>query len=805
MGYKVPHVSILVPVYNVEKYLGECLDSLVNQTLKNIEIICINDGSTDGSLEILKEYSNKDTRVKIIDKKNTGYGNTMNLGIEKASGEYIGIVESDDFAELDMFEVLYKEAKKNDLDVARCNFYYYKTVDGSNVKSKFSWVVHDKVYAPSDDWGPFYQQPSVWANIYKTSFIKKNKISFLETPGASYQDTAFSFKVYALANRFKIIETPLIHYRTDNDASSSVQSTSKVYCVCDEYAEIKRFIKDRGLYEKYRQLVPHLQYHGYMWNYRRLAEPYNGEFMQVWREEFTKEYEERNISDTRFTKREYENVMNILSNGKLTSISVIVPVYNMENYLRKCLDSLINQTLRDIEIICVDDGSIDRSPEILQEYQSKDSRIKVITKKNGGLSSARNAGIAATHTEYIGFVDSDDWVEPETFEVALRDIAEVDVVIFGTNVVGDNIGRRDSEIEYLRINYSGKTELTDHIRSNTSVFAWNKLYRKSIIEKYDLKFPEGKLYEDCPFYWSYIFVSKSAFFEGKKMYNYLKREGSIMSQTFAGTPKAVDHLHSIQSIYCFMNKNNVYEEHRDAFDSIFVNNFWCAYNYSDLRTKKKVLKKSTQMVKKMNLSGDSLFHFLKYKQYEKIDSSRVCLRILILQAGLKILKKLAGDDLTALSSMFPEPISSRPSPSDYTKKVATTQWVWDHEHASGMDRWWVVYAERSTSEANNWGHINGIDGGKNVRIKDLDQKIKLWNTYRALVTLDGEKSAYVSGRVFNKWRSVWGTTIYDGTEAYCISVDIKPQESTINVRAYGLKSKKDVSSRCRLLRIERTG
>src|SRR5574344_757344 len=106
-------VSILIPIYNVEKYLEQCLESVCNQTLKDIEIICINDGSTDSSLKIIKDFQKNDDRVVLINKKNSGYGDSMNKGLEKATGEYIGIVESDDFIEKDAFEKLYSLAKKN--------------------------------------------------------------------------------------------------------------------------------------------------------------------------------------------------------------------------------------------------------------------------------------------------------------------------------------------------------------------------------------------------------------------------------------------------------------------------------------------------------------------------------------------------------------------------------------------------------------------------------------------------------------------------------------------------------------------
>ncbi len=192
-----PKVTILVPVYNVEKYLHQCVDSIVRQTLKDIEIICIDDGSTDSSSSILDEYASNDNRIKVIHKKNTGYGNSMNIGLDSATGEYIGIVESDDFADPKMFETLYSLAKKDDLDVVRSEFYFYGNATGSNRKTKTDYVPHNRVFAPFEERSVFYQQPSIWANIYRASFIKENEIRFLETPGASYQDTAFSFKVYS--------------------------------------------------------------------------------------------------------------------------------------------------------------------------------------------------------------------------------------------------------------------------------------------------------------------------------------------------------------------------------------------------------------------------------------------------------------------------------------------------------------------------------------------------------------------------------------------------------------------------------
>lgn len=178
-----PLVSVIVPIYNVEKYLRQCITSILNQTLKNLEIILINDGSTDSSSDIIKEYASEDSRIIVVDKPNSGYGHSMNIGLSKATGKYVGIVESDDWIEPDMFEVLYRLSEKDGLEISRSEFFFYDTENGENNRiSETSYVPHDRVLAPCDENSVFMQQPSIWANLYLRSFLEENNIRFLETP-----------------------------------------------------------------------------------------------------------------------------------------------------------------------------------------------------------------------------------------------------------------------------------------------------------------------------------------------------------------------------------------------------------------------------------------------------------------------------------------------------------------------------------------------------------------------------------------------------------------------------------------------
>lgn len=266
-----PTLSILVPCYNVEKYLNQCLHSIQKQTFKDFEVICLNDGSTDSTLSILKIFQEQDSRFKIIDKQNSGYGDSMNIGLQAAKGKYIGIVESDDYVDHRMFQKLVEEAEAKNLDVSRCG--YFLSSKGGITPVKNDWIKKNTVFNPNIDSSPFWQAPAIWSAIYKKDWLLQNRIGFLPTPGASYQDTSFAFKCYACCERFQMIPDALLFYRTDNE-QSSVNNKAKAFCVCDEWKEIYEFVKsDRTRFGHLLPLLPMLQYGTYRWNLKRISSP----------------------------------------------------------------------------------------------------------------------------------------------------------------------------------------------------------------------------------------------------------------------------------------------------------------------------------------------------------------------------------------------------------------------------------------------------------------------------------------------------------------------------------------------------
>lgn len=333
MGPKdTPHVSILVPCYNVEKYLCRCLDSIVNQTLRQIEIICINDGSTDSTLKILQAYQEKDSRVKIINKSNTGYGDSLNCAINLAKGEYIGIVEPDDFVKEIMFESLYTQASNNSLDIIRCPYFFF--LNGKTTTQSCPNVPKNIIFCPIEKNSVFFQPPSVWANLYKRTWMLKEKIYFLPTAGASYQDISFSFKAYLNAKRFMMIDTPLLYYNLGND-SSSIHNKEKIFCVMEEWREIYRVARMNKMeISQIWNILPEIQHGNYLWNLGHLDFSGKIKFLKAWH------LESKLHNKGKETRLLSLSVIHMLIEGLILFCPLIFLLYNKNNVIIKTLKKL---------------------------------------------------------------------------------------------------------------------------------------------------------------------------------------------------------------------------------------------------------------------------------------------------------------------------------------------------------------------------------------------------------------------------------------------------------------------------------
>lgn len=299
-----PLVSVVVPVYNVEKYLTQCLDSLKKQTLREIEIICVNDGSTDHSLEILQRQTAADTRFSVISQENGGYGKAVNAGLRKAHGEYISIVESDDWVEPDFLQTLYEEASRHQADIARADYYLYASNNGlSRPARNIPPRLAGKTVHPLQEQDCFFTDFAIWSAIYKRDFLINNHLWMHETPGASFQDVSFAFRTWALAEKARLISRPLLHYRTDN-AGASVKNPLKVFCIQEEFAFIEQFLERHpALKPALLSVKNHLKVQCYQWNAKRLSKPLAKNFWLSIRSEAKELFETQPMSWKAFTWR----------------------------------------------------------------------------------------------------------------------------------------------------------------------------------------------------------------------------------------------------------------------------------------------------------------------------------------------------------------------------------------------------------------------------------------------------------------------------------------------------------------------
>ncbi len=270
----MPKVSVVMPSFNVAPYIKECMDSVVNQTLKDIEIIVVDAFSTDGTREILQEYASRDSRITILndDKGSTGYSN--NIAMDLAKGEYIGIVETDDFVEPDMFEKLYSLAAENNCDIVKGNYYSFSGNGKDRVYVKHNMLSrnkYDKILNIDNDENIFDHVMFNWAGIYRKEFLKKYNIRHQETPGASFQDNGFFFQAFAFAERVYFTQESFYRYRKDNP-NSSINNPAKIFCMCDEYDYVKDcLMKYPEIWEKVFYRYLRRRYGACSWTLKKAA------------------------------------------------------------------------------------------------------------------------------------------------------------------------------------------------------------------------------------------------------------------------------------------------------------------------------------------------------------------------------------------------------------------------------------------------------------------------------------------------------------------------------------------------------
>ena len=541
-----PKVSVIIPVYNAEKYLRQCLDSVMGQTLREIEIICVDDGSTDGSVAILQEYAEKDSRVQVLQQKNQFAGVARNNGMAAAKGEYYVFLDADDFFEPDLLRLQYEQCEKYQADISLCGADKYDVRENAFIPTP--WLLNLRNFPKNS---PFSREdvcsnifrlttPVPWNKMFSAQFVKNNNIKFQGLSRAN--DVFFVWTALTLASRIVYVDEVLVHYRVGMSTNLQANNKRSPLDFCMALSAVKERLIRENIFDEVKDGFVNDAMGQCEYNLRSLGDARSPQFRYLAaqiKENYLEEFEIAEYPAERFYDRKrYQHFLSQLQFTETPKVSVIIPVYNVEKYLPQCMDSVVNQTLREIEIICVNDGSTDNSAAILKDYCTKDFRIKVIQQYHVGVSCARNTGIRAARGEYIYFLDSDDFIEENSLEFLHQEAKqnELDVLLFDgesfyeppeykKNFPGMDCCYRPCEFGGV---YSGP-ELYAKMREK-NVFrpmVWLQFIRRQYLMDEKITFREGILHEDILFAIYCILQAKRVSHRKVSLNHYRRRGGTI--------------------------------------------------------------------------------------------------------------------------------------------------------------------------------------------------------------------------------------------------------------------------------------
>lgn len=501
-------ISIVIPIYNAEKYLEQCLNSIKNQTYKNFEVILVNDGSIDNSESICKAFVESDTRFRYYLKANGGASSARNLGLDNVKGDFITFIDSDDWIAEKHLELLINSIKKTNSDiVVSC----YKEFD-NNIDTYYT-IVYTKQEKNllnfekmnRDDFltiFPKLMSLNVCFNNAVAKLFRKELVNNLrfDTSIKYGEDLDFYFSLYLNVESISYVDELTYVYRIHGDSTTSNFN--------QEYAEQELSIFKK-MFKKIQEIgLPTIHY------FNKFQKLLKARVNYIKNKVLLNEHLDflKNIEET----VTYPN----------TLISVVIPIYNVSPYLRLCLESIENQTYPYFEVLLVNDGSRDNSEDICQEFINKDKRFRYFEQENLGLSAARNTGILNSKGEFITFIEGDDFVVPnylaELYQSALKNDSEI--VIGSYKKFNENDNNYYIHVFDYKEEHFNQNELIQKrgIEFETS---WGILFHKRLFEM--ILFPVGKSIGDCFTNFKLFMESCKASYIHKDFYIHRIRKGSL--------------------------------------------------------------------------------------------------------------------------------------------------------------------------------------------------------------------------------------------------------------------------------------
>ena len=507
-------ISVIIPVYNAENYLEQCLNSIKNQTYKNFEVIIVNDGSKDNTEVICKRFSEDDSRFRYFSKENGGVSSARNFGLDNANGHYITFIDGDDWVEHNHLEILMDAIIKNNCEIAISS--YMEFIEN---RAEFLINIYTNQGKHLLNFGKMNREkfltdlPKLLSinNSFSCAVSKLFHSRLVEnirfdTNIIYAEDLDFYFKLYLKANDFVFVNAETYIYRQHDNSTTSGFTQIHAEQELTVYKKMYDVALEIGISTV-----------NYVNKLQRLINLRN-DFIE--NKELLAEYKQF-LTDAREMQTYPQKL-----------ISIVVPVYNVAPYLKLCLESIVNQTYPHFEVLLINDGSRDNSKDICLEFVERDNRFKYIEQDNAGLSSARNTGILNATGEFITFIYGDDFVDPnyleELYHAALKNDSEI--------VVGSYKKFNEEDNNYYIHVFDYKEEHYKHseLIENIAEFerrglefqtSWGILYHKRLFE--NVMFPIGKNIEDTRTNYKLYMESCKTTYIHKDLYVYRIRKNIV--------------------------------------------------------------------------------------------------------------------------------------------------------------------------------------------------------------------------------------------------------------------------------------
>ncbi len=581
-------LSVIVPCFNGELYLRETLSRILVQLNPSIEVIIIDDASTDNTFAILQELADQNPHIRLFQMKNNcRQGICRNIGIEKAQGKYITFVDSDDYVKKDFFATAIANMQENKVDI--CIYSVENLREDRSVL--YTKTLQEKFYTNTAETlidyftGKIHPEPH--AKVYLSDFLRKNAIKY--TPYIYHQDQPFFFE--ALCAQAKVCTMPKVQYSYIHRTSSSVRPKEytwlHAHSACLFFGYMQKVI-DKIEQETHKK-APNSNH--ISWNINNIFMPICASFLHdtnslpISKEDmhilqnspsflyalllsFVKTATDIKTPKNILSSLYQQNTKNYKGEEEEVVISVIIPVYNQEHYLGKCLEALLHQPFSAFEILIVDDASTDFTPQVCQKYAQKDSRIKLFkNEKNSGQGISRNLAMKKARGKYITFVDSDDIVAPSLLihgVCTLENMPDVDFVFFNYNnqdVLGNIVDKRT----IAQGSYVNDDLFIKFCEGQIPSWApWTKVFRKAFLSTHNIDFPDY-LFEDNLFIIKAYYYAQKSFSTG--VYGYtrimLTHEASAMNPIRTTSRHIRGICHLLYDFEVFFNSITKKEANKD--------------------------------------------------------------------------------------------------------------------------------------------------------------------------------------------------------------------------------------------------